>query len=88
MEKKIKLEDAINRIQNGDDKEAVEVVVKAIRSGLIEALFEAIENECIYSDGDFEAYARDYDLDEGDNVYCRGLERGSKLLEVALREEF
>lgn len=85
---RVKLSDAINRVQNNEnDKEAVRVIIKAIKGFTLERLFENIENEAIECEYDFNEYANDNNLEYEDTL-ADGLRRANDLIAQELEQKY
>lgn len=85
---RVKLSDAINRVQNNEnDKEAVKVIIKAIKGFTLERLFENIENEAIECEYDFNEYVNDNNVEYEDTL-ADGLRRANDLIEQALEQKY
>lgn len=85
---RVKLSDAINRVQNNEnDTEAVKVIIKAIKGFTLERLFNNIENEVIECEYDFDEYANDNYLEYEDTL-ADGLRRANDLIEQALEQKY
>lgn len=87
---RVKLSDAINRVQNNEnDKEAVRVIIKAIKGFTLERLFENIENEAIECEYDFNEYVNDNNVEyKYDDTLADGLRRANDLIEQALEQKY
>lgn len=85
---RIKLSDAINRVQNNEnDTEAVKVIIKAIKGFTLERLFENIENEAIECEYDFNEYVNDNNLEYEDTL-ADGLRRANDLIAQELEQKY
>lgn len=85
---RVKLSDAINRVQNNEnDKEAVNVIIKAIKGFTLERLFENIENEAIECEYDFNEYVNDNNLEYEDTL-ADGLRRANDLIAQELEQRY
>ena len=85
---RVRLNDAINRVQNNNnDKEALNVIIKAINNNVFERLFEDVENETIESEYDVYNYMEAHDLELEDTL-ADGLRRANALLENVLNEVY
>lgn len=87
---RVKLSDAINRVQNNEnDTEAVKVIIKAIKGFTLERLFENIENEAIECEYDFNEYVNDNNVEyKYDDTLADGLRRANDLIEQALEQKY
>lgn len=85
---RVKLSDAINRVQNNEnDTEAVRVIIKAIKGFTLERLFENIENEAIECEYDFNEYVNDNNLEYEDTL-ADGLRRADDLIAQELEQKY
>lgn len=85
---RVKLSDAINRVQNNEnDTEAVRVIIKAIKGFTLERLFENIENEAIECEYDFNEYVNDNNLEYEDTL-ADGLRRANDLIAQELEQKY
>ena len=85
---RVKLSDAINRVQNNEnDTEAVKVIIKAIKGFTLERLFENIENEAIECEYDFNEYVNDNNLEYEDTL-ADGLRRANDLITQELEKKY
>lgn len=85
---RVKLSDAINRIQNNEnDAEAVKVIIKAIKGFTLERLFENIENEAIECEYDFNEYVNNNNLEYEDTL-ADGLRRANDLIAQELEQKY
>ena len=85
---RVKLSDAINRVQNNEnDKEAVNVIIKAIKGFMLERLFENIENEAIECEYDFNEYVNDNNVEYEDTL-ADGLRRANDLIAQELEQKY
>lgn len=85
---RVKLSDAINRVQNNEnDTEAVKVIIKAIKGFALERLFENIENEAIECEYDFNEYVNDNNLEYEDTL-ADGLRRANDLIAQELEQKY
>lgn len=85
---RVKLSDAINRVQNNEnDKEAVNVIIKAIKGFTLERLFDNIENEVIECEYDFDEYVNDNNLEYEDTL-ADGLRRANDLIAQELEKKY
>lgn len=85
---RVKLSDAINRVQNNEnDKEAVRVIIKAIKGFTLERLFENIENETIECEYDFNEYVNDNNVEYEDTL-ADGLRRANDLIAQELEKKY
>lgn len=85
---RVKLSDAINRVQNNEnDTEALKVIIKAIKGFTLERLFENIENEAIECEYDFNEYVNNNNLEYEDTL-ADGLRRANDLIEQVLEQKY
>ena len=85
---RVKLSDAINRVQNNEnDTEAVKVIIKAIKGFTLERLFENIENEAIECEYDFNEYVNNNNLEYEDTL-ADGLRRANDLITQELEKKY
>lgn len=85
---RVKLSDAINRVQNNEnDTEAVKVIIKAIKGFTLERLFENIENEAIECEYDFDEYVNNNNLEYEDTL-ADGLRRANDLIAQELEQKY
>ena len=85
---RVKLSDAINRVQNNEnDTEAVRVIIKAIKGFTLERLFENIENEAIECEYDFNEYVNNNNLEYEDTL-ADGLRRANDLITQELEQKY
>ena len=85
---KIKVGDAINRVQNNEnDTEAVKVIIKAIKGLSLERLFETLEAETVHAEYEFNDYIDSNDLELEDTL-SDGLRRATALIENILNEAY
>lgn len=85
---RVKLSDAINRVQNNEnDTEALKVIIKAIKGFTLERLFENIENEAIECEYDFNEYVNNNNLEYEDTL-ADGLRRANDLIAQELEQKY